>query len=191
MKKNQNGFVLAETLIVTVFLMLIFTLIYSHFYPLIGDYERREEYDNVDGKYTVFWLKRMIESPSYLLYVNSGVDNRKDFFLENGYLRFSCMSFLESSSHREYCKLLVKELSINGCDENGENCDAFITPYKIGNTVSADFGTGSSPCFEEAGNVCFKDRVKSNLRCSAEDYEGSNCGDNPIEKSFLVVFKIM
>ena len=38
MKKiNNKGFVLAETLVVTVFLMILFTMIYSNFYPLIGE----------------------------------------------------------------------------------------------------------------------------------------------------------
>ena len=66
MKKiNSSGFVLAETLVVTVFLMAIFALIYSSFLPLIGEYEKRETYDTVDGKYSVYWIKRMIEDASY------------------------------------------------------------------------------------------------------------------------------
>ena len=55
MKKNSNkGFVLAETLVTTVFLMVIFTMIYTNFYPLIGEYEKRENYDTADGKYAAF-----------------------------------------------------------------------------------------------------------------------------------------
>ena len=55
MKKiNNKGFVLAETLVVTVFLMILFTMIYSNFYPLIGEYEKRENYDDVDGKYVAY-----------------------------------------------------------------------------------------------------------------------------------------
>ena len=45
-KLNRKGFVLAETLVVTVFLMIIFTMIYQNFVPLMGEYERRENYDN-------------------------------------------------------------------------------------------------------------------------------------------------
>ena len=52
MKKiNSKGFALAETLIVTVFLMVIFTMIYANFVPLVGEYEKREYYDDVNGKY--------------------------------------------------------------------------------------------------------------------------------------------
>ena len=66
MKKiNEKGFILAETLIVSVFLMIIFAMIYSNFYPLIGEYEKRENYDDVDGKYTAYWIKKMVESSEY------------------------------------------------------------------------------------------------------------------------------
>ena len=62
MKKNSNkGFVLAETLVTTVFLMIIFTMIYSNFYPLIGEYEKRENYDTADGKYAAYWMKKIVE----------------------------------------------------------------------------------------------------------------------------------
>ena len=50
LKFNNKGFVLAETLVVTVFLMVIFGMLYSNFYPLIGEYEKRETYDDVDSK---------------------------------------------------------------------------------------------------------------------------------------------
>ena len=43
----------------------VFALIYTNFMPLVGEYEKRENYDSVDGKYSAYWLKRMIEDESY------------------------------------------------------------------------------------------------------------------------------
>lgn len=63
-KNSTSGFVLAETLVVTVFLMTIFTMLYVNFYPLIGEYEKRETYDDVDGKYAAYLIKRFIEDES-------------------------------------------------------------------------------------------------------------------------------
>ena len=69
MKKNNNGFVLVETLVVTVFVMAIFSVIYVNFYPLAGEYERREFYDDVDSKYETYWIKRFIQgSLNYLCF---------------------------------------------------------------------------------------------------------------------------
>ena len=65
-KLNNSGFILAETLVVTVFLMVIFTMLYTNYYPLIGEYQKRENYDDVDGKYVAYWMKKLIEDGSYI-----------------------------------------------------------------------------------------------------------------------------
>ena len=38
---NNSGFVLVETLIVAVAVSAIFAMVFKHFYPIIGEYERR------------------------------------------------------------------------------------------------------------------------------------------------------
>ena len=63
-KLNNKGFILAETLVVTVFLMVIFTMLYTNYYPLMGEYQKRENYDDVDGKYVAYWMKKLIEDAS-------------------------------------------------------------------------------------------------------------------------------
>ena len=56
---------MVETLITTVFVVTILSIIYINFFPLIGEYERREAYDDVDSKYGAFWVKRMIQDSKY------------------------------------------------------------------------------------------------------------------------------
>ena len=48
-KLNSKGFVMTETLVVAVFIMGIFGIMYNNYYPLIGEYERREAFDDVDS----------------------------------------------------------------------------------------------------------------------------------------------
>ncbi len=150
-KNNRKGFVLAETLVVTVFLMWIFTMIYTNFYPLMGEYEKRETYDDVDGKYDVFWLKRMIEDSSYQISVDKIVN-----LAERGYARFECDDVASDDEKREICKNMVKALQVEGCDKRGNNCEIFITPYRIGN--------GN----DKSGDVWFKKTVK------LDDYKNYN-----------------
>ena len=50
-KLNKKGFALVETLIVSVFVMTIFSLIFTNFFPMMGEYERREGYDDIDSIY--------------------------------------------------------------------------------------------------------------------------------------------
>ncbi len=141
MKKiNNKGFVLAETLIVSVFLMVMFTMIYSNFYPLIGEYEKRETYDDVDGKYTAYWIKKLIESNGYSL---KGSDIK--MMNEYGYIRFECDDVTTDNNQREMCINIVNSLEINNCDSYGNGCDAFITKYTIGATS----GAASDKSFKE------------------------------------------
>lgn len=142
-KLNNKGFVLAETLVVTIFLMTIFTMIYTYFYPLIGEYEKRENYDDVDSTYSIFWIKRLIEDQSYSIKSNIA---RKTDFMRDGYFRFECRDIENDESKRDTCIKMVKALEVDGCDSNGNNCSIFVTKYRIG-------GTG----------VSFKKTVKNNV----------------------------
>ena len=54
---NEKGFMLVETLIVSVFVMGIFTLLYTNFFPLIGEYERYRNYDSVEATYIAHWAR--------------------------------------------------------------------------------------------------------------------------------------
>ncbi len=56
-KYNSKGFILVETLIVGVFIMGIFTLLYTNFFPIIGEYERYKNYDTVESIYIVHWAR--------------------------------------------------------------------------------------------------------------------------------------
>lgn len=127
-KLNSKGFVLAETLVVTVFLMIIFTMLYTNFYPLIGEYEKRENYNDVNGIYATYWLKRMIESPDYIITTQS----QKDRFATYGYIRFNCSDLATNSNTQQLCVRLVKAFEVEGCDKRGDGCDIFITRYQIG-----------------------------------------------------------
>lgn len=163
MKKiNSSGFVLAETLVVTVFLMTIFAMIYSNFLPLVGEYEKRENYDSVDGKYGVYWLKRMIEDSSY------DIPSSKANAMKNeGYVRFECSDIIDDEEKRDFCVNIVKDLQIESCDKNGNNCEIFITRYRLANP-------------NDSSRKWFKEAVRSSSKRYEENCSGSSCRDSYI-----------
>ena len=57
---KKNGFVLAETLVVVIFVLIIFALLYNTTVPLIGKYEQISYYDDLDTTYDVYQYKRII-----------------------------------------------------------------------------------------------------------------------------------
>lgn len=116
MKKISNkGFVLAELLVVCVFLMVIFSMIYSNFLPLQGEYEIREGYDDVDSKYAVYWIKTMIEDSDYI----PKTANIKP----NKFIKFQCNDF-SGTAKQQICSQLLTDL---GADTS----NIYITYYNL------------------------------------------------------------
>lgn len=116
-KNNKNGFVLVETLIVVVFVAAIFSIIFLNFYPLIGEYERRENYDDVESKYGAYWVKKMIQesnwkdSESYYGFINGTLEYPKGVYvsIDNN----SIENLPLNIENEEYYKKLFKKQNIN------------------------------------------------------------------------------
>lgn len=108
MKKLGNkGFVLAETLVVATFVAVIFAVIYNNFYPLMGEYEKRETYDDVDSKYAVYWIKRIIEHDST---DKSNWDAA--FRSAQAYYNFTCNDIYNNDEMYNMCINLVEKLQV-------------------------------------------------------------------------------
>lgn len=129
---TNKGFVLVETLITAVFVMAIFSVIYVNFYPIMAEYERRENFDDVDSKYSVYWIKRIIQSSSVSF--NNGISNDID---TKKYHQFQCSDIdTNDKTTIKYCNDLINSLDISK-DKNGKP-SIYITKYKIGNRDNMD-----------------------------------------------------
>lgn len=125
MKKNNKGFVLVETLVVTVFVAAVFSVIYINFYPLVGEYERREFYDDIDSKYGAYWIKVFAQRASYdMSRVSSDLASQK-------YSVFSC-SNLSDSDDRSFCEEMWGRLHVK---------QALLTEYELTNLKSVNSST--------------------------------------------------
>lgn len=131
-KLNSKGFVMTETLVVAVFIMGIFGIMYNNYYPLIGEYERREVFDDVDSKYGAFWIKRFIQHSSYDLSAA-----QKNTINSNGYVLFSCNN-INNDYRKTMCNKLLKELEVKDYNVQPK---VYITKYNLEtfkNNVAAD-----------------------------------------------------
>lgn len=178
-KLNNGGFILAETLVVTVFLMVIFTMLYTNYYPLMGEYQKRENYDDVDGKYVAYWMKKLIEDASY-----NPPAEKKQLLETAGFMRFECDDVSEFDEARNLCRKMVRAFEIAGCDSKGNNCEIFITYYRIGG-ITPDFKqTVKSNIkkyqeeYAEAASIYASDAIKQDMK--AEFIEACKDNDNPI-----------
>ena len=101
-KNNKNGFVLVETLIVVVFVAAIFSIMFLNFYPLIGEYERRENYDDVESKYGAYWVKKMIQDSNYMIGT-----------IRPYYREITCITiYSDDAEKKSMCEEIYKKLGI-------------------------------------------------------------------------------
>jgi len=100
--KDNKGFVMTETLVVTVFLVTIFTFIYVSIIPLMGKYEdmiSREK--DIEILYKLYHIRKMIFSdPNRESITNTSGDTYKPI---------TCSLF----SNPSYCNKMMEYLDLN------------------------------------------------------------------------------
>ena len=57
---NKKGFVLMETLVVTIFALFIFTILYNSAVPLLGKYDELSYYNDIDTTYELYHYNKII-----------------------------------------------------------------------------------------------------------------------------------
>ena len=103
MKKMGNkGFALVETLIVATFVMGILTLIFTNYLPMMGKYERRERYDDIDSVYNTYLIKNMLE------YSSNGKLSLSDSSLYTG---INCRIY-NNTDYLDYCQNLFSSTGV-------------------------------------------------------------------------------
>jgi len=92
MKLNCKGFVLLETLIVALFVVFVFTFLYTTIIPLLGTYEDLTNKNNIDVVYKLYHVrKNLYNDINYTTIIN------------NQYGRLSCDNY----TNRNYCHSLI------------------------------------------------------------------------------------
>lgn len=115
---NKKGFILVETLIVTLFVLTLFILVYQNLVPSLGEYERMSSYDDVDSVYATNLFKQSLLRYGNMDYITSYLTNHT-------YLDISNCNDQKIYKNSNYCDKLKKTLSIS------DNDYIFITDYNI------------------------------------------------------------
>lgn len=178
MKINKKGFVLAETLVVTVFVMLIFTIIYANFYPILGKYQEREYFDDIDSKYDTYWLKRFFQDPNII--EDEEWNIIKKHVSKFGGFEFYCSRNKETATqismncpfvNDTYYNLVVGFMETTNCQH------VYITKYNLeaSNHINGEDGASVTQFKGNATNTYTKKFVnQSNVNAVNNDKSASN-----------------
>ncbi len=94
-KINNKGFMLAETLIVSIFVMGVFSMLYVNVLPLIAEYEKYKNYNTVEATYNAHWARKIV--------LDGLEDNSFTTARNNGYLDVSDCSLYTKNNMTDWC----------------------------------------------------------------------------------------
>lgn len=114
-KLNQKAFLMAEAIVVGLFIMTLFTYIYSNLIPLLAKYESREKYEDVSLTYDANLIRNAI-----LLDIQRNPYNDTENKIFGGLASSSYIYYDESSNSicdklvlNEYCNSLLSKTYLN------------------------------------------------------------------------------
>ncbi len=104
-KNNENGFLLAEAIVVGVFVLSLFTFLFVNVIPLVGQYESLEKYDTIDGVYNTNIIRTMLMED----------DNMAKVLPTGGtyYTAFTPETLCDTLDRRNYCMKLLDSEYLN------------------------------------------------------------------------------
>ena len=125
--KQAKGFAMAELLAVCVVIMLLFSILFSNYLPILSEYENRLDYNNVTAEYAGHYLRKIYKT-------SLGVE-----------LKEKLGSTLGSGSY----KVMYANGSGNLCDYEGltdsgkAKCKDVLTHYGIKEVILTKYSTSA------------------------------------------------
>ena len=128
---NKKGFMLVETLIVGVFIMGIFSLLYTNFFPLIGEYERYKDYDTVESTYIAHWAR--------MIALKGLPDSSYNTAKNKGYLDITDCSLYTTSDGQQNCAAFKTMNNVSKIYLTPYSTSTFKSFVKDNNSFSRSF----------------------------------------------------
>jgi len=122
-KLDNKGFALVETLIVSVAVMIIFSILFANFYPLSAEYVKADNYDTTDSKYVGYWMRRLFLETTNI----SILDNLSNSECGQSCKKIESCDALPDLSRRYYCDQLWKLYGLETIYITTSNIESFKT----------------------------------------------------------------
>ena len=117
---DKRGFILVETLVVSLFVVTLFMLVYQNLVPSIGEYQTMSAYDDIDSVYASNLFKQSLLRYGNMDYIDS-------YLSTHTYLNITNCNDTNIYKNTDYCQRIKKSLSILDDDY------IFITNYNTHN----------------------------------------------------------
>lgn len=168
---NKKGFVLIETLVVTIFTLVTFTILYNSAVPLLGKYKELSYYDDLDLTYDLYHISNLVKN-----------DSRYNELINNHYKSITCTN--NTLNEQSACYELFNVLKIDTPNDEVIFLNtSYIQELKNDATISNDIKnyleyinvTGNIIILQNDGYVSYLNLVKKEIE---DDSEGEGTEDD-------------
>lgn len=170
-KLNKKGFILVETLVVTVFVVSLFIIIYQATVPALGELEQQNKYDDIDSVYYSNLYKQMLTRYANIDLIDTYLQNANNKYYMD--ITDCDMKIGEEYvyNNRDYCKLVQENINVSEGDK------IIITDYNISNfksTVKSDdkFDSGALTNFRDYINTVSNEERFYSKKKNTEELSG-------------------
>lgn len=124
--KNNKGFAMAELLAVSMVILLLFSILFSNYLPLVAEYENRLSYNDVTAEYAGYYVRKMYLTDNNELssstknFINDGIGNKAFYkvYDKNAAIDKVCDQYVNEQDAdkkdiaRKYCNSILKEYGV-------------------------------------------------------------------------------
>lgn len=125
--KNNKGFAMAELLAVSMVILLLFSILFSNYLPLVAEYENRLSYNDVTAEYAGYYVRKMYLtddnklSSSTKRFINNGIVGKSFYkvYDKNASINKVCEQYVVNEQDgdkkdiaKKYCNSILEEYAV-------------------------------------------------------------------------------
>ena len=139
--KNNKGFAMAELLAVSMVILLLFSILFSNYLPLVAEYENRLSYNDVTAEYAGYYVRKMYLtdnnelSSSTKTSINNGISSASFYKIYDKSSKINNVCSWYSNLQADDKKVAARNYCNNILDEYGVE-EIIITNYSMTNVKS-------------------------------------------------------
>lgn len=125
--KNNKGFAMAELLAVSMVILLLFSILFSNYLPLVAEYENRLSYNDVTAEYAGYYVRKMYLtddnklSSSTKSFINKSIGSNSFYkvYDKNASINKVCEQYVVNEQDgdkkdiaKKYCNSILEEYAV-------------------------------------------------------------------------------
>lgn len=133
--KSMKGFAMAELLAVSLVILVLFSVLFSNYLPLVAEYENRIMYNDVSAQYAAYYVRQIVKDAIDEEKISSEITTIN----KNGYV-FLFKYSDEGNANNRICELASSKYNDEKARNSSENaCNKMLALYDIKEVIVTNY----------------------------------------------------